>query len=437
MRNRSSPIERLCDRHLEGEKMSEFTLGVKRENNKTSVLEQFRTSLQRYLMSGDVSSYGILIGLILIWVVFEIANKSFLAPLNLANMLSQISSIGILSVGVILVLLIGEIDLSVGAVSGFTAGIMTVLSVNLRFPGIAAILLAILLGLTIGAIQGFWIAKVHVPSFIVTLAGLLVWQGGLIYFIGESGTLNLRDPIITGIANTSLPVWAGWALGIISILTITLTSFGGRNLRARARLPVKPISIVIAQLLIISIAILVVIGLMNINRSLNTMNKPIQGMPSAFLVFLGFVTVFHWITRYTNFGRHIYAVGGNPEAARRASIDVDKIRIVVFTLCSGIAACGGIVAASRLYAVDTGSGSGDVLLNAIAAAVIGGTSLFGGRGTIWSALLGALIIGSINNGMDLLSFPSSIKYVITGCVLLLAVTIDSTSRARRQRSGNG
>ena len=416
--------------------MSEFTLGVKKENNKSSVLEQFR-SLQRYLISGDVSSYGILIGLILIWVVFELANKSFLAPLNLANMLSQISSIGILSVGVILVLLIGEIDLSIGAASGFTAGIMTVLSVNLRFPGIAAILLAILLGLTIGAIQGFWIAKVHVPSFIVTLAGLLVWQGGLIYFIGESGTLNLRDPIITGIANTSLPVWAGWALGIISILTITLTSFGGRNLRARAGLPVKPISMVIAQLLIISIAILVVIGLMNINRSLISTNKPIQGVPSAFLVFLGFVTVFHWITRYTTLGRHIYAVGGNPEAARRASIDVDKIRIVVFTLCSGIAACGGIVAASRLYAMDTGSGSGDVLLNAIAAAVIGGTSLFGGRGTIWSALLGALIIGSINNGMDLLSFPSSIKYVITGCVLLLAVTIDSTSRARRQRSGKG
>ena len=218
---------------------------------------------------------------------------------------------------------------------------MTVLSVNLRFPGIAAILLAILLGLTIGAIQGFWIAKVHVPSFIVTFAGLLVWQGGLIYFIGESGTLNLRDPIITGIANTSLPVWAGWALGIISILTITLTSFGGRNLRARAGLPVKPISMVIAQLLIISIAILVVIGLMNINRSLISTNKPIQGVPSAFLVFLGFVTVFHWITRYTTLGRHIYAVGGDPEAARRASIDVDKIRIVVFTFCSGIAACGG------------------------------------------------------------------------------------------------
>ena len=417
--------------------MSEFTLDVKKEINKTSVLEQFRTNLQRYLISGDVSSYGILIGLILIWAVFEIANKSFLAPLNLANMLSQISSIGILSVGVILVLLIGEIDLSVGAASGFTAGIMTVLSVNLRFPGIAAILLAILLGLTIGAIQGFWIAKGHVPSFIVTLAGLLVWQGGLIYFIGEAGTLNLRDPIITGIANTSLPVWAGWALGIIAILIITITSFGGRNLRARARLPVKPISIVIAQLLIISIVILVVIGLMNINRNLISTNKPIQGMPSAFLVFLGFVTVFHWITRYTTLGRHIYAVGGNPEAARRASIDVDKVRIVVFSLCSGIAACGGIVAASRLYAVDTGSGSGDVLLNAIAAAVIGGTSLFGGRGTIWSALLGALIIGSINNGMDLLSFPSSIKYVITGCVLLLAVTIDSTSRARRQRSGKG
>jgi D-xylose transport system permease protein len=423
--------------YLEIENMSKFTIGLANEKNKGSVVEQIKTSLQRYILTSDIGSFATLIALILIWIVFEIANKNFLTPLNLTNMMSQISSLGILSVGVILVMFIGEIDLSIGAVSGFAAGIMTVLSVNLHFSGVAAILIAILVGLIIGLIQGFWVAKVHVPAFIVTLAGLLIWQGGLIYFIGQSGTLNLRDPIITGIANSMLPVWLGWALGIVSILIITVNSLKARNQRVKAGLPVKPISIVIAQLLIVSIAILVVIGLTSVNRSLVTTNKPIQGVPSAFLVFIGFVIVFYLITHYTTFGRHIYSVGGNAEAARRASIDVDKIRIVVFSLCSGIAACGGIVAAARLYSVDTGAGSGDVLLNAIAAAVIGGTSLFGGRGTIWSALLGAFIIGSINNGMDLLSFPSSIKYVITGCILLLAVTIDSTNRARRQRSGRG
>ena len=307
----------------------------------------------------------------------------------------------------------------------------------LRIPGVIAILCAILAGLIIGALQGYFVAKIHVPSFIVTLAGLLVWQGVQLLVLGESGTINIRDPFITSIANTLIPPWLGWVIGIVAVLVIIYMSLRSRRIRSRAGLEIQPISIIVSRLAIISIAILAGIGLMNIDRNQLPQGEPIRGIPSSVLIFLGFIVLFYIITRYTMFGRHIYTVGGNAEAARRASIDVDSVRIWVFALCSGIAACGGIVFASRLIAVNYGSGGGSVLLNSIAAPVIGGTSLFGGRGSIWSALLGALVIGSINNGMDLLSFPSSIKYIVTGIVLLLAVILDSVSRERRKRAGRG
>jgi D-xylose transport system permease protein len=406
----------------------------------TKLISQPRVWISKYLHSiesSDPGSFAVIVGLVIIAVIFQLANKNFLTPLNLTNLMSQISAIGILSVGVILILLIGEIDLSVGAVSGATAAIMAVLVTAYRVPSIIAILIAILVGLIIGALQGFFVTKIHVPSFIVTLAGLLVWQGMQLFVLGDTGTINLRDPFIKAIANALLPPWLGWLIGIIAILLIIYYSSRERRLRVRAGLNIQPLSMVITRLLLTSFAILVAIGLMNIDRNQQLLGKPIQGIPSAVALFISFIVIFHVITRYTVFGRHIYTVGGNAEAARRASIDVDKIRIWIFSLCSGIAACGGIVFASRLIAVNYGSGSGSVLLNAIAAAVIGGTSLFGGRGSTWSALLGALVIGSINNGMDLLSFPSSIKYMVTGVVLLLAVILDSVSRERRKRAGKG
>ena len=397
--------------------------------------EESINSYFRSVKSADLGSFSVLAGLVLIGLIFQVANKNFLSPLNLTNLMTQISAIGILSVGMILILLIGEIDLSVGAVSGVTAAIMAVLAVVYHVPSIVAILIAILVGLIIGAMQGFLVAKIRIPSFIVTLAGLLIWQGVQFSVLGDTGTINLRDPLITGIANALLPPRMGWLLGLVAILVVTLNTFRERNLRVRAGLKLQPLSMEISRLLLISIAILVGIGLMNIDRNQQLQGKPIQGVPSAVLSFLGIVVLFHFITRHTVFGRHLYTVGGNADAARRASIDVDKLRIMTFSLCSGLAACGGMVFASRLIAVNYGSGGGDVLLNAIAAAVIGGTSLFGGRGSIWSALLGALVIGSINNGMDLLSFTSSIKYVVTGIVLLLAVILDSIGRERRKRSG--
>jgi D-xylose transport system permease protein len=395
---------------------------------------RLQNAIHQYFQ-GDIGSLPVLLGLVLIAVIFQIANHHFLTPVNLTNLLVQISAVGTISVGVVLVLLIGEIDLSVGAVSGLSAGIMAVLSVKFGMPALVAIGLGILSGAGIGLFQGFWFAKLHVPSFVVTLAGYLGWQGALLYVLGSTGTVNLTNPIITGIANARLPLIAGWMLGIIFIVLYSIGAFTEQVRRSRAGLDVPSSAALIGRILLIAIALFATIGLMSVNRNPVSGGIPIQGVPSAVLFFIGFVVLFDLILRKTRFGRYVFAIGGNVEAARRAGISVDRIRILIFILTSTLAACGGILAGSRLLAVNQSSGSGDVLLNAIAAAVIGGTSLFGGRGSTWSALLGALVIGSIANGMDLLAFSSSIKFMVTGAVLLLAVTLDAISHARRQQMG--
>lgn len=382
----------------------------------------------------NIGSWPVLLGLILIAVIFQLANPHFLTPLNLTNLMVQIAAVGTISVGVVLVLLIGEIDLSVGAVSGLCAGIMAVLSVKSGWPAPLAIGAGVLSGAIIGLVQGVWIAKFHVPSFVVTLAGLLGWQGALLYVLGNTGTINLNDPLIVGIANSRLPVALGWLVGLASIGAYTVGLLGERQKRVKVGLQVQSIAGLLSQVGVVALTVIAAIGLMSIDRNPGG-NIPIQGIPSAVLLFIGFIIIFDFITRRTRFGRSIYAVGGNVEAARRAGINVAWIQVLVLMLSSTLAACGGILAGSRLFAVNQSSGSGDVLLNAIAAAVIGGTSLFGGRGRVWSALLGALVIGSIANGMDLLAFSAYIKFMVTGAVLLVAVTIDAYTRSRRDLTG--
>lgn len=403
------------------------------QKEQTKLSPDLWSGIKRRLSQGEIGSLPVILGLIIIAIIFQSRNDNFLTPLNLTNLMVQIAATGTISVGIVLVLLIGEIDLSVGAVSGLCAGIMAVLSVKNGWPAPLAAGVGILAGATIGLVQGFWFAKFHVPSFVVTLAGLLGWQGALLYILGGTGTVNLNDPWITGIANTRLPVALGWLIGIIFIGIYALSAFRERQQRAQAGVPTQPVSLVAGRVAMVALAILLAVGMMSINRSPTRI--AIQGVPSAVLVFLGFIVIFDFITRQTRFGRYIFAVGGSAEAARRAGISVDRIRIAVFVLSSTLAACGGILASSRLFAVNQSSGGGDVLLNSIAAAVIGGTSLFGGRGSTWSALLGALVIGSIANGMDLLALSSSIKFMVTGAVLLLAVTIDSYARSRRETAG--
>ena len=386
------------------------------------------------LAQGGIGSLPVVLGLFLIAAIFQWANPNFLTPLNLTNLLVQISAVGTISVGIVFVLLIGEIDLSVGAVSGLCAAIMAVLSVKSGISAPIAIGIGILAGIGIGLLQGFWMAKLRVPSFVVTLAGLLGWQGALLYVLGDTGTVNLNDPLILGLANSQMPLIWGWLIGLIFVSGYAYSLFSERRHRLAAGVHARPLAGLVGRVILVAAGVLVAIGIMSINRNPNP-DVPVQGIPSAVLIFLAFIVVFDFIARRTQFGRYVFAVGGNIEAARRAGINVDRIRIVVFVLSSTLAACGGILAGSRLYAVNQSSGGGDILLNAIAAAVIGGTSLFGGRGSVWSALLGALVIGSIANGMDLLALSAYIKFMVTGVVLLLAVTIDAYTRSRRELMG--
>lgn len=383
------------------------------------------SNLRRRLSYADIGQLPVVIGLLLIWLYFQIANPLFLSPGNLTNLMLQIVAVGITSVGIILVLLLGEIDLSVGAVSGLSASVMAVQSVKNGLPTPLAVLLALIVGLLIGLVQGFWISKLRVPSFIVTLAGLLAWQGVQLFVLGNTGTINLRDPFITGLTLTFFPgVWA-WAAGALFVALYGIGAFWERRQRAAAGLGVSSLGALAGRVILVGVGVLVTIAVFNADR----------GLPLAMVIFVGIMVLFNTITKRTKFGRHIYAVGGNAEAARRASINVDNIRIAVFALCSMIAAAGGVMGASRLLAVNQSSGGSDFLLNSIAAAVIGGTSLFGGRGTVWAALLGALVIGSISNGMDLLAYPAPVKFMITGAVLLAAVTLDALVRRRRVATG--
>ncbi|HEX7973930.1 MAG TPA: hypothetical protein VF498_05945 [Anaerolineales bacterium] len=381
--------------------------------------------LRSRLGRADLGSLPILIGLLAIWIIFQAANPLFLSPVNLTNLLLQMAGMGTIATGLVMILLLGEIDLSAGILSGLCAAVMAVLNVKLGIPGPIAVLIALLVGAAIGTFHGFWITKLRLPSFIVTLAGNIGWQGVLLYVLGNTGTINLRDKFITGFAFTFFPKNVGWAVAAVFILIYISGLILARRRRLAAGLTASSIGVVLAKAIVVSAGILGTMALLNANR----------GLPLSLVIFIGVVILFSLITQRTLFGRHIYAVGGNAEAARRASIPVDQVRILVFAISSTLSALGGVMLASRLLAVNQSSGGSDLLLNSIAAAVIGGTSLFGGRGIIWAALLGALVIQSISNGMDLLALASPIKFMITGGVLLIAVTIDALARRRRESTG--
>jgi D-xylose transport system permease protein len=391
----------------------------------SATLGGWLSGLSRRIRQGDVGSLPVIAGLVLIWVIFWFLNPNFLSPRNLTNLMLQIAGVGTISVGIVLVLLLGEIDLSVGAVSGVCAAVMAVLNVKRGIPAPVAIAIAVLVGTAIGTFQGFWFARFRIPSFVVTLAGLLAWQGALLLVLGTTGTINLLNPTIDALTGTFLGPVGGWALAIVALGFYAVTGVLGRRRRTAAGLDLPPVQAFAARIAVATVIVAVSVLVLNGDR----------GVPLALLILLAFVVFFDYIVRRTRFGRYVLAVGGNAEAARRAGISVNGIRIAVFALASTMAACGGILLASRLLAVNQSSGGSDLLLNSIAAAVIGGTSLFGGRGSVWSALTGSLVIVSISNGMDLLALSSAIKFLITGGVLLAAVTIDAVARQGRQSAG--
>jgi ABC-type xylose transport system permease subunit len=379
------------------------------------------------LRGGDLGSLPVIIGLIIIVIVFSSLNPRFTDAFNLVNLASQVAAVGIIAMGVVMVLLLGEIDLSVGSVSGVAAAVLAVSNVVNGYSPWLSVFLAVLGGAVIGLIHGLVFTKIGVPSFVVTLAGLLAWLGVQLWILGERGTINLPpDGVLVEIGQFKFfRGVSAYVLGILLVAIYLVSQLLRARRRQAAGLSVQPLWVtltVTVALLVLSIAIA---AKLNIDR----------GIPWIFVLFLGIVMLMDWVLRRTRYGRSIFAIGGNIEAARRAGIRVDSIRISVFVLCSTFAALGGVVAATYGGSASQQSGAGDTLINAIAAAVIGGTSLFGGRSRMYSALLGALVIGSIANGLALLSLDTHFRYIITGSVLLLAVVIDAVSQRGRKTAG--
>ncbi|GAA4189368.1 ABC transporter permease [Streptosporangium oxazolinicum] len=385
----------------------------------------FRQPLRR-LRTGDFGPLPVILGLVVISLVFQLANDRFFSPQNIFNLSQQIASTGVIALGVVFVLVIGEIDLSAGSVSGVTSAAMVVLNINAGWPPVLAIVLAVVFGAAIGLFHGAVFTKLGVPSFVLTLGGLLAWQGVQLLVLGNQGTINLPyDGAIAALANTTLPAWIGFVIAVVYAVGATATTFRTGRRRRERGLAVRPLTGGLVRTGVITVVIL----------AATIVFAQWHGIPLSFVIFVGLVVVVDVLLRGTTFGRKLFAVGGNAEAARRAGIQVGTVKVIAFTIASSLAAFGGVLAASRLFAVNQASGGSDILLNAIAAAVIGGTSLFGGRGSAYSALLGMLVIGAVSNGMDLLNQTSAVKYIITGGVLVAAVVIDSLARRGRAASG--
>nr|WP_235446164.1 sugar ABC transporter permease [Streptomyces sioyaensis] len=383
--------------------------------------------LKRRFHSGELGSVPVALGLVVVWIIFESLNENFLSPRNLSNLSVDIVGPGMISVGVVFVLLLGEIDLSVGSVSGLAAAVFAVLSVNQGMPEAPALLLAVLGGTVIGAVQGFFLAKVGVPAFVVTLAGLLGWNGLMLYILGASGTINIdENGLVAKLTSYYFTnVAAAYGLAALGTAAFFLTSYRGVRRRRAAGVPCRPLSEIVLRT-----GVLAVISL----ASAWVLNQ-FLGLPLALLIFLVMLVGLDYVLRRTPYGRMIFALGGSVEASRRTGVNVSLVRISVFMISGTMAAIGGLFLASRVTSASQTSGGGNLLMDAIAAAVIGGTSLFGGRGRTWSALLGVLVIQSIASGVALMGIQTAVQFMITGGVLLVAVVIDSLSRRAQRAHG--
>jgi D-xylose transport system permease protein len=383
------------------------------------------------IRAGELGSLPILIGLVVIAIVFGSLDDTFFKERNFTNLLLQVAAVSTMAIGIVFVLLIGEIDLSVAYVSGVGGVMMTLL---LRpeasaWPWWAAIGVALAITTAIGFVHAIVVTKAGVPSFVVTLAGLLIWSGVVLILTTQyatSGTIRIQDKTVIGIANNFLsPSW-GLVVAAVVVVGYALSQLQARQSRHAGGLYAKPIAVIGLQ--VAGLALVTFGAVLFANRD--------RGVPAVTVILGLFLAFWSFIAARTRFGRHVYAVGGNAEAARRAGINVDRVRIAVFMIGGFMAGMGGIILASRLRSVSTGSGGGNLLLNVIAAAVIGGTSLFGGSGRVVAALLGALVIASIQNGMGLLSLASGPQFVITGLVLLSAVLLDAITKRRRAARGS-
>ena len=395
-----------------------------------SLADRVRSLALRFRLLRDTrfGAFGpVLVALAVIWLWFGITQPAFLSPRNIYFLFMQSAVVGTLAVGLTVVLLLGEIDLSAAAMAGVCAALLAVLLLG-GTPAPLAILAAIALGVTMGLAQGVMVVFAGIPSFVVTLAGLLGFQGLMLKILGIQGAINMRDPFVRGLTTISLPPAWGWGLGIAC--AATFAAFALRHqVRRRARgLEIDGAVALWGRIAFIAILVLAAVGILNNYR----------GVPLLVVLLVALTAVLGWITTSTPFGRSLFAVGGNAETARRAGMSVRTIRVTAFGIVGLMAAIGGIVGASRYASVSFNAfAGGPLLLEAIGAAVIGGTSLFGGRGSVWNAILGALVIGSLGNGLDLSGASAADKLMFSGAILLLAATMDAVSRSGTNFSRGG
>ncbi|GAA3798840.1 ABC transporter permease [Streptomyces phyllanthi] len=390
-------------------------------------LEGWAAAFRLKLNAGELGSLPVVLVLVAVWVVFQILNENFLSPRNLSNLSVDIVGTGLIAVGVVFVLLIGQIDLSVGSISGLAAALFAVLNVNNGVPEWLALIIAVVSGTAVGTIQGFSFARTRVPAFVVTLAGLLTWNGLMLYILGTSGTINLDE---NGLVAKLTSYYftndaAAYGLAAVGAGLVFIASYQDRRRRKAVGMPHRSLREIGVRTG--GLAVVAFVAAFVLNR--------FQGLPLAFLIFLVAVAGLDVVLRRTRYGRQVYALGGGVEAARRASLRVVRVQTAVLAVSGTMAAIGGLFLASRITSVSQASGGGVLLLNAIAAAVIGGTSLFGGRGTTWSAVLGILVIESVASGMAITDTPVAVQFMITGGVLFAAVVIDSLSRRTQEAHG--
>ncbi|UVK37787.1 sugar ABC transporter permease [Mesorhizobium sp. AR10] len=377
--------------------------------------------------AGDLGSLPVVVGLVIIWTVFTALNPVFVSSSNLVNLLFDCSTVGVIALGIVCVLMVGEIDLSVGSISGFASALVGTLWVNQGLPVALAIVAAVAFGGLIGSLYALLFNRLGMPSFVSTLAGLLAVLGLQLYILGSTGSINL--PYGSNLVNFGqllvMPDWLSYALSALPGIVMLVSGLRTVNRRRAVNLSAPSIGGLVVRALAITVVLELIVAYLNQSR----------GIPWMFGLFVGLVVAMNYALTRTKWGRSMTAVGGNREAARRAGIKVRSIYLSAFVLCSMFAALGGVLSAARLASASQQAGTGDVNLNAIAAAVIGGTSLFGGRGSAYSALLGIIVIQSIASGLTLLDLSSSLRYMITGAVLAIAVIVDSL--ARRSRASHG
>ncbi|MFC6238265.1 sugar ABC transporter permease [Longivirga aurantiaca] len=422
--------------------MSETSLTQKELENAAEVPDNGLSAAAREYVArvrgGDVGPLPAILGLVVLLLVFSaLRPTTFTNPFNFANLIVQSAAIIVIAMGLVFVLLLGEIDLSAGFTAGVCGAMLGIVTTRWGMSWIVGVLVCLAVGAVIGLVIGTLVSRIGIPSFVVTLAMFLALQGALLGLIGEGGTIRISSPVILAIMANTLPPWLGWVLFVVCMAAYAFFTYRAMAVRRAKGLVAQSTSVWAVKVGCLGLLLGLCVFYLNLERSRNSALSSIKGIPIVVVLLLVLLVALTFLLLRTAFGRHLYAIGGNAEAARRAGINVPLLRTLAFVLCSTIAGIAGIVLASRVNSVTPSTGGGETLLFAVAAAVIGGTSLFGGKGRPADAIIGGLVIAVVGNGMGLLNQPAAVVYIVTGFVLLLAAGVDALSRRRSAATGRG